>query len=181
MEVVIREIAPENFGDVGRCDGEFSIGQRLVPRVEGGEMVYTVVETQGGTKRYATEVLDPTSILVDPDRTIFLAYVEEQIAGQIVLRRNWNQYAFIEDIVVDKGFRRRGVGAGLMEAAKAWAQENGLAGLMLETQDNNVSACKFYEASGFRLGGLDHYLYKGIDPHTEEVALFWYFLFDAGL
>lgn len=177
MEVVIQEIDPENTGDVNRCEGVFSTAQRIVPRMEAGEIRYAVVATQGGTKRYPPEALDLPDILADPDWTIFLAYVEGQVAGQIVLRRNWNRYGYIQDIVVDRNFRRRGVGGALMAEAKAWAQDCSLAGLMLETQDNNVGACMFYEACGFRLGGLDSYLYKGIDPHRNEAALFWYLLF----
>ena len=40
MDIVIRGIDPENVRDVDRCDGEFSIAQRLVPRVEAGVIVY---------------------------------------------------------------------------------------------------------------------------------------------
>ena len=31
------------------------------------------------------------------------------------------------------------------------------------------------------LGGIDHLRYRGIDPNTAEVALFWYRLFDNPL
>ena len=46
---------------------------------------------------------------------------------------------------------------------------------MAETQDNNVPACKFYESYGFKLGGFDKYLYKGIDKTNNEIAIFWYY------
>jgi streptothricin acetyltransferase len=48
---------------------------------------------------------------------------------------------------------------------------------MLETQNINVAACLFYQRCGFTLGGFDRYLYRGLDPSTEEVALYWYLLF----
>ena len=92
-------------------------------------------------------------------------------------QRNWNRFVY-EDIVVDRSFRRCGVGQTLMARARQWAQERCLAGLMLETQDNNVGACEFYEACGLRLGGFDTRLYKGLDPNTNEAALFWYLLFE---
>jgi streptothricin acetyltransferase len=47
---------------------------------------------------------------------------------------------------------------------------------MLETQNNNVGACKLYEACGFTLGGFDRYLYRGEMPDTREIALFWYLM-----
>jgi hypothetical protein len=31
------------------------------------------------------------------------------------------------------------------------------------------------------IGGIDHLRYRGIDPNTAEVALFWYRLFDNPL
>jgi ribosomal protein S18 acetylase RimI-like enzyme len=57
-----------------------------------------------------------------------------------------------------------------------WAKTKLLAGIMLETQNNNVAACRFYERCGFKLGGFDRYLYKGISKNTEEIALYWYLL-----
>ena len=60
--------------------------------------------------------------------------------------------------------------------AKQWARERNLAGIMLETQNNNVSACKFYERCGFRLEGFDQYLYKGVNLETDEIALYWYLI-----
>jgi len=44
---------------------------------------------------------------------------------------------------------------------------------MLETQSNNVAACKLYERLGFTLGGFDRFLYRGEMPETREIALFW--------
>ena len=45
---------------------------------------------------------------------------------------------------------------------------------MLETQNNNVGACKLYERCGFQLSGFDADLYRGDDRCVREVALFWY-------
>lgn len=49
-----------------------------------------------------------------------------------------------------------------------------LPGVMLETQDNNVGACRLYEACGFEIGGFDRKLYRGIADVGEEVAVYWY-------
>jgi ribosomal protein S18 acetylase RimI-like enzyme len=84
----------------------------------------------------------------------------------------------VEDIVVDRQFRRRGVGERLMARAVMWAKEKGLAGIMLETQDNNVAACQLYEKWGFVLGGFDPYLYRGLERNKDESALYWYLVFD---
>jgi streptothricin acetyltransferase len=48
---------------------------------------------------------------------------------------------------------------------------------MLETQNNNVAACRLYESGGFQLAGFDRCLYKGLHPDTDEIALYWYLVF----
>lgn len=55
-------------------------------------------------------------------------------------------------------------------------KDGGMAGIMLETQNNNVRACKFYESCGFVIGGFDSYFYKGLDNESDEIAIYWYLL-----
>ncbi len=68
-------------------------------------------------------------------------------------------------------------GRRLMEQAIRWARERGLPGVVLETQNINLAACRLYESCGFVLRGFDGYLYRGIEPDSREIALFWYLLF----
>lgn len=65
-----------------------------------------------------------------------------------------------------------------MDKVKDWAQDNRMLGIMLETQNNNVGACKFYERYGFSIGGFDKYLYKGFKQLSDEIAIYWYFMFE---
>jgi streptothricin acetyltransferase len=103
--------------------------------------------------------------------------VDGQLAGQIRVFKNWNAYAYIDDIAVEPGYRGQGVGRALMERAIAWAKSKGFPGMMLETQNNNVAGCRLYERCGFELCGFDTHLYKAVDPGTDEVALYWYLMF----
>ena len=103
--------------------------------------------------------------------------MDGRIAGQILVHEHWNRFAIIWDIAVDPPFRRRGIGRRLMAQAVAWARGRGLPGVMLETQNINVAACRLYERCGFVLGGFDACLYRGVMPGTREIALFWYLLF----
>ena len=93
------------------------------------------------------------------------------------MKKNWNHYAYIEDITVDKKYRTLGVGKRLVDQAKKWAKKDNMPGIMLETQNNNVAACKFYEKCGFVIGGFDFLVYKGLDKTNDEVAMYWYFHF----
>jgi len=174
MSLVIRELDEGNIEDVGKVDGEFVIDKQLVLHAENNQIHYTMIDRPATRKRYEQVETDYSAYIDNPNRTVFLAYVDGELAGQIVLRRNWNEYASIEDIAVDVGFRKQGIGLALISQAKRWTQERQLPGIMAETQNNNVQACKFYEECGFKLGGFDNYLYRGIDASTDEVALYWY-------
>jgi ribosomal protein S18 acetylase RimI-like enzyme len=129
-------------------------------------------------KHYEPDNLDYSEYIGSPEKTAFLAYVDGQVVGQLLLRRSWNKFAWIEDIRVDVKFRRRGIGEALLARGETWARQNGFPGIMLETQDSNVGACRFYESYGFVLGGFDTYLYRAANRYREEIALFWYLVFD---
>ena len=47
---------------------------------------------------------------------------------------------------------------------------------MLETQDNNLIACKFYHNCGFKIGSVDTMLYANFENNFEK-AVFWYLRF----
>ena len=177
MRMIIEELNTNNLNDVNKCDNEFIIDSKLVLHLENDEIRYTMLKLPVTRKRYEVDNYDFSTYIDSPGRVVFLAYVEGQIAGQIILRANWNRFAYIEDITVDVRYRRHGVGRELISRAKRWAEEHHLAGLMLETQDNNVGACRFYECCGFKLRGFDSCLYKGLDRVADEVALYWYLLF----
>ena len=174
----IVELNLRNLKDVNRTDTTFEIKSRIIPRTENGEFSYTLQEIfPSFTKSYPNDELDYSTYINNPDKMIYLAYVGNRIAGQLILRRNWNKYAYIEDIRVGNNYRRNNIGTKLIETAINWAKKRQMPGIMLETQDNNVPAIRFYESRGFKLGGFDGYLYKGVNPNTNEKAIFWYLVF----
>jgi len=175
--ITIEEINPQNIQDAGRCDGAFIVAAKLIMSAEDGKIGYTPVDVPPYEKRYPLDEVDFSTYIANPDRTVFFAYVDGLIAGQIRLCRWWNRYAYIEDIVVDRRYRRRGVGQALIQQALHWAREKQLPGVMLETQNNNIGGCQLYESCGFELAGFDRCLYQGIDPATDEIALYWYYQF----
>jgi GNAT superfamily N-acetyltransferase len=56
----------------------------------------------------------------NPDKNVYLAYEDGQIAGQLRVARHWNGFTNIEDLVVDRQHRRRGIGRKLIERAEGW-------------------------------------------------------------
>ena len=88
----------------------------------------------------------------------------------------WNKYCYIVILQLQENIRM-GLGRELINAAIQWAKKGGILGLMLETQDINLSACRFYHSCGFVLGAVDTMLY-GNCRNKDEKALFWYMQFN---
>jgi streptothricin acetyltransferase len=166
--------APDDreIGDAYGFDDSFTVASEAVLFAEGGVPRYEVVPVVPYRKSYGRA--DLSGYLNAPGKAIFLAYLDGSVAGRVALSEGWNRHAWVEDLAVDAHHRKSGIGRALMDRAVAWATERGLAGVRAETQGNNVPACRFYEACGFRLGGFDRDLYRGLDGGTTEVALFWY-------
>lgn len=175
MDITINELDQSNVGHINQCDGTFTVDAVLRLHAQDSEISYAIASVPRYEKRFPQDEIDYTTYIGDPDKTAFLAYVDERIAGQIILHRHWNKYAYVEDIAVDIKFRRLGIGTMLMRRAVVWTTSKGLAGIMLEAQNNNVASAQFYERFGFKLGGFDRYLYKGLTPETDEIALYWYY------
>lgn len=129
------------------------------------EKNYGIDSEEFGLRREATQA------------TVLVAWLDEQPVGHLAIRAHWNGFAYIDELAVDVPARRNGVARALLESAKAWSEKRNLAGIMLETQNNNLDACRLYEKFGFVVGGVDHLSYRGIDPQTREVAIFWYLIF----
>lgn len=129
-------------------------------------------------KAYTFDAHALTDALHDPDADVLvIERAARQPFGYLLLSCAWNGYASIDDLAVDATHRRQGAAAALMDVAADWARGRQLAGLRLETQSNNVAACRFYARQGFMLGGSDRFLYSALHPDTDEVALYWYLRF----
>ena len=113
------------------------------------------------------------------DTMLAAARRDGRLLGFILVSRAWNGCAQVDDLSVDRAARRGGIARALMDEAVAWAKERYLPMLRLETQSNNVPACRFYARYGFVLGGYDRFLYDAIRPgEPRETALFWYLRLD---
>lgn len=91
---------------------------------------------------------------------MLLARVDGAVAGGATvacggfgldLLESRDDLAMLWDVRVAPSFRGRGVGRTLFEQAEAWAAACGCAELMVETQNINVAACRFYAALGCSL------------------------------
>ena len=180
MGLLIQKLDLDHLADVNRCDSTFTVAARLVLDAADGIISYRTLPVDPYLKRYPPDPYDPAAYVGSPEKAIYLAYLDGQVVGQIRLGSWWNRFAYVEDIVVDPAHRRQGVGRALLEQAFTWARQGGFPGLMLETQNINVAACRLYERCGMSLGGFDTCLYQGLHPGTREAALYWYKIFQPG-
>jgi len=174
MEIVALDF--DRLADVNLANEPFWVIGRIVPELKNGTWMWTeVLSSDPWEKQYPNDDCDYSEYIGNPDKIVYLAYADRQCVGQIVLRHDWNRYAFIEDICVSRTARGQGVGTALIQKAIEWANSANLDGLALETQDNNVLACRFYAKCGFSIGGVNTMFYKNFSkPYCDETAIFWY-------
>lgn len=78
------------------------------------------------------------------------------------------------DIRVADGYKHRGIGQRLFDMAVAAARETGYRQMIIECQNNNVPACRFYRKQGAVLGKVDRYAYYDDPMLRNETQLIWY-------
>ncbi|MDW2885770.1 GNAT family N-acetyltransferase [Exiguobacterium artemiae] len=167
----------KNFIDVVNHSNEsFPIIGKVFPSFSNGVWSYEeeLYETPSEI-RFPDDKLDWSAYIDSSEKIVLLAFHEDACIGQIRLVKDWNRFAYIENIAVKKDFRKSGVGHLLLEAAETWAKEQSLIGLSLEAQNDNLIACRFYVKEGFVLGGVD--TLKQSANSNIDLTLYWYKLF----
>jgi GNAT superfamily N-acetyltransferase len=76
--------------------------------------------------------------------------------------------AWIEDLVVDRLQRRKGIGSALIMAAKDWCARKRLHRLTLEMQPKNFPGIQFAIDRGFEFSGYNDQFYR-----DQEIAIFF--------
>jgi streptothricin acetyltransferase len=175
--ITIASISRQNIHDTNKCHGPFLVDSILVLSSDVGAIRYSTTPVTPYEKVYPGNEVDYASYIDAADQNVFLAYLSDRIAGEVIVRHWWNGFGYIEDLSVNDRFRRRGLGRMLVKRAIRWAKDSQLPGLMLETQNNNVAACLLYESCGFEIGGFDNLLYSALHPGTQEVAVYFYMQF----
>jgi len=78
--------------------------------------------------------------------------------------------AVLWDLRVAPDVRRQGVGTALFDAVESWAAAERCGAIVIETQNVNVAACRFYETNGCVLRKVRHHAYLDV---PDEVQLLW--------
>jgi len=78
--------------------------------------------------------------------------------------------AVLWDIRIDKAYRSKGIGTKIFQKSVEWARKKKCTRLKIETQNNNVNACKFYVKQGAKLSGVNRCAYG---ESSDEVQFIW--------
>lgn len=122
---------------------------------------------------FAEEDLDRYATLV-PNEYSYGAYEDEALVG-IVLGEGmaWNRTVWVWELHVAEPQQRRGIGRRLLAAVAERAKAAGQRALVLETQNTNVSAIRFYRRVGCTIEGIDISYYTNEDTQPgNTVAVF---------
>jgi len=109
MKITIREMDESSSQSIKKYGSPFEVTSKLVLHAESGKIRYTVVDVPPYTKQYGAERVDPDTYIASSDRIVFLAYVDDKLAGQIRVYKNWNAFAYIDDIAVESDYRGQGI------------------------------------------------------------------------
>ncbi|WP_336786677.1 GNAT family N-acetyltransferase [Paenibacillus sp. MMO-177] len=170
---MIKKMTHSNISDYNNSNESFLVTGRIVPKFEKDCWTYTEeIFSEPYMKQYENDDIDD-SYIKDSEKAVFFYYADDKCIGRIKLRSNWNGFALVEDIGISGSWRQQGIGTRLLEKAVEWAKQHHQIGLMLETQDINLSACRFYASNHFIIGGLDTMLYSKFST-AHEKAVFWY-------
>lgn len=92
-------------------------------------------------------------VIVNSDASlIFMAEENNEILGTVTLVFNkipTGDKVWIEDVVVDKSARGKGVGIKLLEFAIGYVQSQGIKNINLTSSPDRVAANKLYQKLGF--------------------------------
>jgi GNAT superfamily N-acetyltransferase len=90
----------------------------------------------------------------NPRRRVWVAQVGGRVVGMcaaqvIISTAEGGEAAIVEDVVVDRMLRRRGIGQELLAAVDRWARQRGIRRLQLLADHQNFAALNFYSRRGW--------------------------------
>jgi GNAT superfamily N-acetyltransferase len=115
---------------------------------------------------------------------IFMAFNENKPVGGITavsrtkevrMLDNRDDLCVLWDLRVNDEYKGMGIGTKLFEMVVEWSKINNLKQIKIETQTNNVPACRFYAKQGAVLRFFNEYSeINNPDANEHEMQVIWY-------
>jgi len=105
---------------------------------------------------------------------VFVAEAPEGIVGRLSVARDphpASQHVADLGLMVDEGYRRRGIGRSLLESAVTWAEGAGVRKLELHVFPHNAPAIALYEQFGFVKEGYRRNHYRRGKEYVDAVLM----------
>ena len=100
---------------------------------------------------------------------VLVGLKSNELVGFISISTNpGNLVAHVTDLVVNRRFRRQGIGSTLVRSTRDWALKNGYHQLQLEMQSKNFPAIELATGLGFEFCGFSDRYYQ-----NQDIALFF--------
>jgi streptothricin acetyltransferase len=188
--IEIIEISPERLTEYAAIPSRFQVRTMLdlepVDNGLGGMLLHEVPVEPPYLKDYDAHGELPTDwprnfdvrnwgfiLALDGTRPVGAAAIAFDTTGVFMLEAR-RDLSVLCDIRVAPESQGRGVGRQLFEHAGSWSRARGCMQMKIETQNVNVSACKFYHSMGCTLGEIRRFGYAAVPEVAHEVMLCWY-------
>jgi ribosomal-protein-alanine N-acetyltransferase len=107
-----------------------------------------------------------------PDQCYLVATTrdeEPEIIGYLKMHANrLHRIGEVQDVVVERHYRRKGIAGRMVKIAAMWAREHQLHHLQIEVQTKNYPGIRFSEATGFSFCGFNDRYFP-----NRDIAVFF--------
>jgi len=168
--IQIKIIDNAHSEDANIANQAFEIHGRMIPELTDGKWAYRIEKfTEITEMRFPDFPYD----VANDDAMFYGAYDGDMCIGVAVYRKDMFRYLYLDDLKVNREYRRKGIGALLIKAGLEVARQMKLNGVYTIGQDNNLSACLFYLKQGFEIGGFDNRAYRGT-VQEDKADIYFY-------
>ena len=105
-------------------------------------------------------------VVKSPEHSVLVCEAEGKVVGLLHIygrpALEKPAEAIIQSIVVDKAYRKVGIGNKLVAAAELWATEQGYGSIALYSRTDRDDAHAFYSQMDYRAKAVAHLLQKGL-------------------
>ena len=105
---------------------------------------------------------------------VLVAELDGSIVGRLSIGRDSHpasEHVADVGLMVADGYRRRGIGRALMEAAESWARSVGVRKIELHVFPYNEAALVLYDRLGYRQVGIRHGHFRRSDGYADAVLM----------
>jgi ribosomal protein S18 acetylase RimI-like enzyme len=175
--IEIKRINQLDESDMARLiTGYQSPGRYRITKLENEDRVEIIMEMTANPYTKSWEITDDDCTLyarVVSEGNSLAAFDGKLMVGLALAElRRWNRTLWIWEFHVLESYRRLGIGRQMMDTLEVVGRQLNARTMLVETQNTNLPAIRFYHSVGFTVEGIDLSYYTNHDVDDFEVAIF---------